>query len=94
MSNAVIGRIRSVFGPLRLLVARLPELLLLGVSLFDLLRLSLPHISHVLLPLDILFLLVHTAKLCQPLDHGVDLFLLVIHEHLLERSLRGQIQIL
>ena len=91
MSNAVVGRIRSVFGPLRLLVAGLPEFLLLSVSLLDLLSLALPHIGNVLLSLDILFLFVYTAKLCQPLDHRVDHLLLVIHEHLLERSLRGQI---
>ena len=77
---------------LLLLVAHLAELLLCCLAFLVDFGVPLAQLDDVLLALLLLVLLVDLAYLRQTLYHGVDLLLLLVHEHLLEGSLGGQLQ--
>ena len=80
--------------PLCLLVPLLPELFLLRVPLLSLFSDPLLHYLLMRLPLLLLLLHVDLPEMCESLHHRVYLLLLLIHEHLLEGSLGGQVQVL
>jgi hypothetical protein len=83
-----------IFLPLRLLVPLLPDLFLLSVPLLSLLGHSLLHYLLMCLPLLLLLLHIHLPKMRESLHHGVYLLLLLVHKHLLEGPLSGQVQVL
>ena len=79
---------------LHFLVPFLPKLLLLSVSLLFGFSNSLFDHLFVSLSLFLLFLHIDLAKVCKALNHRMNLLLLLIHEHLLEGSLSGEVQVL
>jgi hypothetical protein len=84
--------VRPACSLLLLAVPLLSHILVLDVSLVLLLLYSL--FNSLLMDYFLLssLLIVNLPYLCQSLHHRMDLLLLLIHEHLLERSLGGQVQ--
>lgn len=77
---------------LLLLVAHLSEFLLSCLTFLVDFSVPLTQLNDMLLTFLLLVLLVDLAYLREALYHGVDLLLLLVHEHLFERSLCRQLQ--
>ena len=79
---------------LSLPVALFTELLLFSIAFLIFFGHPLADLNAMLVPLLLLLFLIYLAKLCESLYHAMYLLLLLVHKHLLEWPLSGQLQVL